>query len=62
MVQLTYEEMKCIRGGYVLTVSTFDLLTVTTSPLTTVTTIVDTSIAASGDKRTPRPGSGGVSA
>ena len=62
MVQLTYEEMNCIRGGFALIVNAVDLLNVTPPPLIAATDSVAISTAASGDKRTPRPGSGGVSA
>lgn len=63
MVQLTYEEMNCIRGGILLidSVNSPNII----SPINGVfisAVAPDTISAVTGDKRTPRPGSGGVSA
>ncbi len=56
MVQLTYEEMNCIRGGILVITSTTDLLN-TTAPAVTLDILA---AAPADDKRKPRPG-GGVS-
>lgn len=55
MVQLTYEEMNCIRGG-ILVITSTDLLN-TTAPAVTLDILA---AAPADDKRKPRPG-GGVS-
>ncbi len=63
MVQLTYEEMNCIRGGISLIDSVIASNII--SPINGVFTsgiAPDLVSADTGDKRTPRPGSGGVSA
>ena len=59
MVQLTYDEMSCIKGGISVDVILVNFLPVPASPplISPVSWF-----ASSGDKRTPRPGSGGVSA
>ena len=63
MVQLTYGEMICIRGGILLIDSVIAPNII--SPINGIflsAVAPDTLSAATGDKRTPRPGSGGVSA
>lgn len=56
MVQLTYEEMNCIRGGVNANASATGLANAASA----LTGGVDPAAAAGGDIRKPRPGSGGV--
>ena len=60
MVQLTHDEMNCIRGGYLTSISSTLTTVTSTTPVIADPTLL--LAIASGDKRTPRPGSGGVSA
>jgi len=57
MVQLTYEEMNCIRGGVSINANANGLANAN-SPVTVPP--ADMAAAPSGDIRQPRPGSGGV--
>lgn len=58
MVQLTYEEMNCIRGGLGLPV----IIDITVLPDPIPSNPYDMPALPAGDKRKPRPGSGGISA